>query len=127
MKSLKIILVLFLVNIVFNTRCTKEAGVTGKKTIAGAVLYKNGASGTNDPAISAAVYITYGTNTASGYYDQSTLTDSEGNYSIKGLQKGDYFIRAEYTDSHGFNYTTPGYGVSIKDKKGELKLDIILE
>ena len=126
MNKYKFISLILAASCIFIAGCKKEAGVTGKKIITGTVFYANGATGTNDPAVNAIVYIAYGTKVDSGSYDQNLLTDTEGKYSIKGLQKGDYYLTADYTDSHGFKYTTPGYGVTIKDKNGELQLDITL-
>lgn len=123
----KLTLLILLVSITFFIGCKKEEGIIGKKVVTGTVYFKNGVTGTNDPATSALVYVTYGTTAASGSYDQTTTTDSNGKYIIKGLQKGDYFITAEYTDSHGFEYTTHGYVITIKNKKSELLLDIMLE
>lgn len=125
MKLSRIFIVFFLCTIIYG--CRKEAGHTGKKIITGVVLYKNGATGKNEPAPSAIVYITYGVKTFTGAYDLSIIADSNGKYTIKGLRKGDYFISAEYTDEHGFKYTSNGYTVEIKNKKEELVLDILLQ
>ena len=121
------LLIILLTGIFFTMGCKKEAGIIGKKVVKGTVYFKNGVTGTNDPAASAVVYVTYGATVASSCYNQTTTTDAGGEYIIKGLQKGDYFITADYTDSHGFKYTTPGYAVTIQNKKNELQLDIVLE
>ncbi|TAL60966.1 MAG: carboxypeptidase regulatory-like domain-containing protein [Bacteroidetes bacterium] len=118
---------LFLAGILCTAGCKKEAGVIGKKIISGVVYYKNGVSGADDPAPSAIVFITYGATEATGSYNQTTTTNSNGEYKIKGLQKGNYFVTAEYTDTHGFKYATYGYAVQINNKKSELKLDIRLQ
>ena len=123
----KLIPLILLVSITFFIGCKKEEGIIGKKVVTGTVYFKNGVTGTNDPAASAVVYVSCGTTTASGSYDQTTTSDSNGKYIIRGLRKGDYFITAEYTDSHGFEYSTPGYAITIKNKKSELSLDIMLE
>lgn len=118
-------LLLLLVSIMM--ACKKEPGMEGKKVVRGAVLFKNGGSGLNEPAAGAVVYVTFGAAASTGTYDHSTTANAEGNYTIRGLQKGDYFITAEFTDSHGFKYTTPGYVVTIKTKSNDLVLDILLE
>lgn len=107
--------------------CKKEAGIGGKKTISGIVHYKDGATGAMEIASGATVMICYGTTTYNSAYDQILLADANGSYHIDGLRKGDYFISAEFTDVHGFKYTTAGYGVTVKNKKEELTLDIDLQ
>lgn len=125
--SLKILFGLFLGCILVISGCKKEEGLVGKKVVSGVIYYQNGASGTEEPAASAIVYIWYGETTATGSYDQTTTTNSNGEYTIKGLQKGNYFITAEYSDGNGFSYSTPGYVVDINNKKSALNLDIHLE
>ncbi len=126
--SVKIAALFFITTLLFlSIGCRKEEGLEGKKIVSGVVYFKNGASGNNDPAASATVFIAYGVKEETGSYDQTTTTNSNGEYSIKGLQKGDYFIKASFTDAHGFSYSTPGYAVQINNKRAELKLDINLE
>jgi len=127
MKTLKKVAAVLLLAIAIITGCKKEEGIIGKKVVTGTVFFKNGVTGTNDPASSAVVYITYGAKENTGSYDQTTTSNSDGKYTVKGLQKGDYFITADFTDSHGFKYTTPGYTFTIKNKKSELQVDILLE
>lgn len=112
---------------VITSACKKEAGPGGKNTINGTVLFKNGASGGNDAAKGASVYITFGTTEASSEFDQIILTDDEGKFSLGGLRKGNYFLKATYTDSHGFNYVTSGFAVTIKNKKNTVTVDMVLE
>ncbi|HYV90770.1 MAG TPA: carboxypeptidase-like regulatory domain-containing protein [Chitinophagales bacterium] len=126
MKPFKIISIILLASIVTFTSCKKDAGPVGKKEVSGTVTYKQG-DGTFIAAPYAFVYITYGTNSESATYDQTTVTDVNGKYSIKGLAKGDYYFTAKYTDQFGFEYTTAGYGVNINDSKSTLTLDISLE
>jgi hypothetical protein len=115
---------IFLVLIV--SACKKEAGIGGKKTISGTVFYLNGATGSMEIANGAIVMICYGTKSSASDYDQTVLSDADGKYHIDGLRKGDYFITAEFTDAHGFTYTTAGYGVTVENKKDNLALDIDL-
>ena len=127
MKKSKILSGLFFCIVFFTFGCKKEEGIAGKKVVEGIVYYKNGATGAEEPASSAVVFITYGATDASAPYDQTTVANSAGKYIVKGLTKGDYFITAEFTDSHGFKYSTPGYVVAVNNKKKELNIDIHLE
>ncbi len=105
----------------------KEAGPGGKNTISGTIRFKNGLSGSNDAAPMAWVSIAYGTNEATSTVDQTILTDASGNYKIEGLNKGNYFIKAGYTDANGFSYTNSGVGVRFENKKKTLDVSITLE
>lgn len=107
--------------------CKKEAGPGGKNFMNGTVLYKNGASGNNDAASGATVQIAYGTNAASSEFDQTVLTNASGKFNLGGLQKGKYFLKASFIDSHGFIYSTPGYAVEIEKKKSTVEVNMILE
>jgi hypothetical protein len=126
MKCRTIIILSFFV-LAFISACKKEAGPGGKNTISGSVVYKNGATGNNDAAPMATVYIAYGTNEATTTFDQTILTDPDGKFNFEGLQKGDYFIKASYTDTHGFTYATAGHGIIFKNKKKNVDVNIILE
>lgn len=124
-KAQYIICVLMLA--LFFTACKKEAGPDGKNTISGTVVFKNGATGTNDAAGMAAVRIAYGTNEATESFNQTILTDEAGKFKIEGLNKGKYFIKASYQDGNGFNYSNPGYGITIENKKKTIEVNITLE
>lgn len=126
MKALKFITLFLIVplTILSLSSCTKDAGFGGKAKISGKVTY-NG-----DPASGAVVYIAYGTKDATEVFDNSTVADENGNYKIEGLQTGDYFIDAKLTiDKDNFNLKldSPGYGVTVGEKKGEIALDITVE
>lgn len=123
---MKNIYYVFIFLVVIASACKKEAGIGGKKTIAGTVYYLNGATNAMEIAANAKVMIAYGTSSASSNYDQTLLTGADGKYHMDGLKRGDYFITAEFTDVHGFTYTTAGYGVTVENKKDELELDIEL-
>jgi hypothetical protein len=127
MKSKIVIVLSFLMMHVFIAGCKKEAGTGGKNTISGTVSYKNGVTGNNDAAPMATISIAYGTSEATSTFNQTILTDADGKYSIEGLQKGKYFIKAGYTDAHGFNYTTPGHGVTLENKKNNIEVNITTE
>ena len=100
--------------------CAKEEGVGGKKEINGTVMFTDGA------AAGAIVYINYGATTDDGTYDQATVTDATGKYKFDGLQLGDYFIDAEYTDSYGIEFNTAGVHINVGDKKNALTVDLNL-
>lgn len=102
------------------TACS-EPGVGGKKEITGKVTY-NGSV-----AEGAVVYITYDATEAGGEYDAATLTDASGMYHFDGLQKGDYYVDAEYTNQYGIEFHTAGFSVTINEKKGTVDLDIPLK
>lgn len=127
MKLSKVIVLSFFVMIALLGGCKKAAGPGGKSLITGSVVFKNGVTGSNDVATTATVSIAYGTNEATSIVDKTLVCDADGKFSFEGLNKGNYFIKAGYTDSHGFNYTTPGYGVTFKNKKKNLEVNIILE
>ena len=48
-------------------------------------------------------------------------------YKYASGREGDYFITAEFTDEHGFTYSTGGYGVTVNNKKEKLAVDIELQ
>lgn len=107
--------------------CKKVAGVGGKNEINGSVMYYNPVTASNSPAPKATVYITYGSNAATSKYNQAILTDDNGKFLIEGLEKGDYYLRAEYKNENGFNYSSPGFGVILKNKKNKIELNFVVE
>ena len=117
----------FLLTCAFIIACKKDAGPGGKNSIKGIVYFKNGVTGNNDPAALSTVYISYGTSETTSSFNQTILTDNDGNYTFAGLNKGSYFIKAGYTDANGFKYVTQGFGILIKNKKDEIQLNIVLE
>lgn len=126
MKCKTIILFSFFI-LAFISGCKKEAGPGGKNTISGSVVYKNGVTGNNDAAPMATVFIAYGTNESTKTFDQTIVADANGKFSFEGLQKGEYFIKASYTDTHGFVYATAGHGIIFKNKQKNLEVNIVLE
>ncbi|MDO9000388.1 MAG: carboxypeptidase-like regulatory domain-containing protein [Bacteroidota bacterium] len=118
----------FLIFFILIGGCKKKAaGVGGKNSISGTINFKNGTSGNNEAAPLAWVSIAYGTNEATSSFDQTILTDASGSYKIEGLNKGDYFIKAGYTDVNGFSYTNSGVGLTFENKKKNLEVNIVLE
>lgn len=112
---------------VFCYSCKKDAGPGGKNSISGVIQFKNGASGNNDPASMAVVSIAYGTKEATTSFNQTIIANSDGSFKIEGLAKGDYFITAKYSDEHGFDYSTQGAAISIKSKKSNSEINLLLE
>ena len=127
MKLKLTILFSALMLLVFFTGCKKKAGPGGKNSISGSIIFKNGTTGNNDAAPMATVSIAYGTNESTTTFDQAILTNPDGTFIFNGLNKGKYFIKAGYTDSHGFYYTSSGYGIIFEKKKSDLEVNINLE
>lgn len=128
MSAYKVILkILIFTMLAFTSACKKDAGPGGKNSINGTIVYKNGATGGNSAAAGATVYIYYGTHSAKTEFDQAILTDANGKYQFNTLHKGKYFIKAEYRDANGFNYSTAGYAIELKNKKNTLEVNITLE
>jgi hypothetical protein len=123
----RIVIAFYLFIALIFSGCKKEAGLGGKNMISGTVFFKNGNTGNNDPAPTATVGITYGGMESSSSFDQTIVAGSDGAYRFEGLRKGEYFIKAGYTDEHGFHYTTPGYGIVFENKKKSLEHNIVLE
>ena len=120
------LIVFFLLMFVFSA-CKKKAGIGGKKTIDGIVTYKNGATSTFEKANAAMVHIAYGTKNATSNYNQTIVADDQGAYHFDGLNKGDYFITANYTDANGFKYSSSGYGLTVNNNKDRLTIEFKLQ
>ena len=119
--------ILFVILIVLVTSaCKKEAGPGGKNTIKGIVYFMNGVSGTQDVVKDAQVSIAYGTDQATLEFNKTILTNSDGSYSFEGLRKGNYYLSATYTYSHGFVYKTNGATVTLNHRKKQATAELIL-
>lgn len=127
MKFKRIIALCFLITLFLFGACKKEAGLGGKNTIKGTVQFKNGASGNNDAAPRAEISIAYGSNGSTSSFDQTILANNDGTYEFETLRKGDYFIKATFTDEHGFKYTNAGSVVTFTHRKKEAEVNMILE
>lgn len=127
--KLKVIIGLsFLLFLAIIGGCKKKiAGAGGKNSISGTVFFKNGLSGINEAAAKARVSISYGTKEVTSAFDQTILTDAGGGFKFEGLNKGDYFIKAEYTDANGFSYNNPGASIRFENKKKNLEVTFVLE
>lgn len=117
----------FLATLLFVGACKKPAGPGGKNIIRGTVQFKNGASGNNDAAPMAEISIAYGSNSSTSSFDQTILANSDGTYKFEALRKGDYFIKATFTDEHGFNYSNAGSIVTFNHRKKEVEVNMLLE
>jgi len=121
---LKISAIMFAVAVIFSvSSCSKDAGPGGKKRIYGTVTNLDGA------VENAIVRIAYDAAEATTEFNNSTTTDASGAYSFEKLNKGDYYIDAEYTDALGFSFTSEGATVAVmnKKKKEEIMVDIVFD
>ena len=122
MKNLKSILFVALAAIAITcTSCSKDEGFEGKARIEGKVAYTAGT------AFGAIVSIDFGGTAETSDFDYSTVTDGSGNYSFEGLQKGDYFVDATFTDGLGNIFDTGGAHVEIGGNKSDVTVDFVLQ
>jgi hypothetical protein len=122
MKTIKLILpVLIALSLLFATSCSKDEGFDSKKEISGRVSYTDGV------AAGAIVSVTFGASASNGNVDFTTTTGADGTYSFGGLEKGDYYMDATYTDPRGFVFETAGAHVEIKNTKKNLTVDFVLQ
>ncbi len=134
MKTLKLYLSIFTLGLLMIVSCTKEVTETktvtipksvtdGQASVNGQVTYVNSIKGTNDPAPRAIIKIA--TDTTAKTFVQFWATDSAGNYSVKGLGVGSYFIAAEYRDINNYLYTTTGYTITINNSVDPVTLNFL--
>ena len=134
MKTLKLYLSILVLGLFMVAACTKEEKVTktvtvnksvtdGQALIQGNVTYLNGITGTNDPAPKATIKIA--TDTTAKTFVQFWTADSTGNYSVKGLGVGAYYIAAEYRDKNNYLYVTTGYTVIINNSVDPVTLNFL--
>lgn len=122
MKTLKIMMPFMIaITMLFATSCSKDEGFEGKKDIKGQVTYPGGV------APGAIITVAFGESGPTDKVDFTTVADAEGKYSISGLEKGDYFMDASYTDPRGFVFESPGVKVEIKNTKDELTVNFDLQ
>lgn len=105
----------------------KSAGPGGHNSVSGGITFKNGVSGNQDGAPYAKVSISYGTDQPTSSFDQTVLADATGRYSIGGLMPGHYFVKAEFSDAHGFKYTCTGTGITFENKDRNIEVNFVLE
>ncbi|MDQ3047641.1 MAG: hypothetical protein M3R27_08850 [Bacteroidota bacterium] len=106
------IFLLFFFTILFFTSCHKE-GIGGKGTIKGVVKH-------HDNAIpNSTVYIKFGATEFPGTnvsaYDANVSADASGNYEIKDLYRGDYYLYGIGMDAG--DVVTGGVAVKLKRNK----------
>lgn len=95
-KKTELISLLFIVTVMLFASCKKE-GTGGKSTIKGIVKHHS------TIIANAIVYIKYGAKDFPGAdvsnYDANVTCDANGNYEIKELRKGDYYLYGVGYDS----------------------------
>jgi Prealbumin-like fold domain len=134
MKTLKIYLSILALGLVMIAACNKTETDTktitisksvtdGQAVVSGMVTYVNAIAGTNDPAPGAIIKIATDTNTKT--FVQFWATDATGNFRVKGLGVGSYFIAAEYRDKNNYLYTTTGYTVTINNSVDSVSLNFL--
>lgn len=122
MKTLKITAILISVFLLTLTSCKKDPGFGGQNNIKGTVTL-NGA-----PVAFAIVYLAINAKDATTKYDASTLTDAGGNYKFSALNKGDYFVDAQYTDPVlMIKLESAGAKVTIGGKKDDVTVNLTVQ
>ena len=121
MKTLKITALLIMVSLLTLTACKKEPGFADATNIKGMVTYKG------TPLANAIVSLAFNTKEVTTKFDATTITDANGKYSFSGLNKGDYFIDAEYNNDLSIKLTSGGAKVTIGGKKGDLTVDLTVQ
>src|ERR1051326_4054926 len=96
---------------------------SGTRSLVGNVTYASNGS-TTSPAPGAVVYLKIGSKDATTSYDVTTVADANGHYKFSGLDKGDYYVWADYTDPKGMKFTGAGSGVSLASTDGDLSADL---
>lgn len=128
MKKNFIITLSALILVIAFGSCKKgAAGPGGENSIHGGISYINSVSGSSEGIPYASISIAYGTKGPTGSFNKTILADATGQYSIEGLNPGDYFLKAEYTSSHGFHYTTNGVGITFNNTNRNLEVNLVLE
>jgi hypothetical protein len=134
MKTLKIYLSILVLGLFMVAACTKEVTETktitvsksvtdGQALIQGQVTYKNAITNTNDPAPKATIKIA--TDLVTKNFVQFWAADTAGNFSVKGLAVGTYYIAAEYRDKNNYLYVTTGYTVTINNSVDPVTLNFL--
>ncbi len=133
MKTFKYILSILTVGAFMLASCAKEETKTveviksvtdGQALIKGSVKYLD-ASQSATPVIAPFAKIKIASDVTTKVFNQFWQADSAGNFSVKGLAVGEYYIAAEYKDKHDYVYITNGYTVSIKNSVNPVTLDFV--
>ena len=130
MKTRFLLIITMLVGGLLFQSCSKKddsAGYpSGSRAIVGTITYTSDGT-TTSPAPGAVVYLKIGSKNVTTAYDASTVADGNGKYKFSGLNKGDYFVRAEYTDPKGMKFTCTGSGVTLGASSGDCTADLNLQ
>src|ERR1043166_9221938 len=111
MKTFRITLAILVASIFMIASCEKEETKTveihksatdGQATIKGTVTYLDAASGNYIAAPGAVIKIA--TDTTSKAFNQFWMTDSAGNFQVKGLAVGNYYLASTFTDKNNLTY-----------------------
>lgn len=131
MKTIKNILASLTAGLFLFSACTKEETLKvdvpvkttdGTVLVQGTVKYIDFGVGTTAlPAPFATIKIS--NNLTTKAFTQFWQADSAGNFAVKGLAVGDYYIAAEYKDAWGYTYVTNGYTVNVKNTVNPITLD----
>lgn len=131
MKTIKYILASLTIGAFMFASCTKEetktvevpiSSTNGQALIKGTVKYLDLAISTTAVAAPYAT-IKVSSDLATKQFTQFWQADSAGNFSVKGLAVGDYYIAAEYRDKNNYLYTTQGFTVNVKNSVNPVTLD----
>lgn len=121
MKNIVKIWILATVAMFMFSACSEEVGLDDGVTISGIVKHAD----TNTDG--AFVYISYGASEATSSYDQVTISDANGNYKFEGLNAGDYYLDAVYTNSAGVEFNSPGYVVTVGGSNDQITVNFNLK
>ncbi len=133
MKTVKYILASATIGLFMLASCTKKETVKfdiptktteGQVEVKGTVKYLDYGSGTI-PVSAPFATIKISNDLTTKVFNQFWQTDSVGQYAVKGLAIGNYYIAAEYKDKWGYTYTTNGFTVNVKNTVTPITLDFI--
>ncbi len=133
MKTIKYLAILLTVSVFMLASCAKEETKTvevkksvtdGQALITGTVKYLDLATSTTAVKAPFAT-IKISNDLTTKQFNQFWQADSAGNFSVKGLAVGDYYIAAQYTDKNNYTYVTTGFTVNVKNSVNPVNLDFI--
>jgi hypothetical protein len=133
MKTIKYILASLTLGLFLFSACTKEETVKydipvtstgGQVMVQGSVKYLDYGTSTS-PVAAPFATIKISNDLTTKTFTQFWQADSVGNFAVKGLAVGNYYIAAEYQDAWGYTYTTNGYTVNVKNTVNPITLDFI--
>ncbi|MCX6186498.1 MAG: hypothetical protein NTU43_05800 [Bacteroidetes bacterium] len=133
MKTYKIILSIITIGAFMFASCTKDETKTveivksvsdGQALIKGSVKYIDFAISAS-PIAAPFATIKISDNITTKAFNQFWQADSAGNFNVKGLAVGSYYIAAQYKDANNYTYTTNGFTVQVKNSVNPVTLDFI--